>query len=253
MGRNTDQYPKDMNLKESLQLDRGDGKRLVFQDSTYFPSNFGNDFLRNSENKRHLYPYLIDKIISKTRLDNKVVIGTRNEKVVMNHKGILLDIIVPDCYHAEVDTRIVMHVINCLQNGIKHVTVRSNDTDVVVLLVAYYPEFAIYSCDAYITAMCGVGKKVEYLSIKNVALHIGFERCRELLFFHALTGSDFTSSFFQIGKCKWWDAWIFNGNISKTFTELSTYPDSVSPEHIKDIEKFVISVYDPNLNGDSID
>ena len=124
----TDQYPKDMNLKESLQLDRGDGKRLVFQDSTYFPSNFGNDFLRNSENKRHLYPYLIDKIISKTRLDDKVVIGTRNGKV-MNHKGLLSLCLTVTMLKL---TRVVMHVI-------KHVTVRSNDTDVVVLLVAYYP------------------------------------------------------------------------------------------------------------------
>ena len=46
-----------------------------------FPTNFGSDFLRNSDNKRDFYPYLIDKIISKTRLDDGVVIETSNERL----------------------------------------------------------------------------------------------------------------------------------------------------------------------------
>ena len=61
----TDTYPEGMNLKEQLQVERGVGKRMNFHDDTDFPSDFASDFLRNSENKRNFYPYLIDKIMTK--------------------------------------------------------------------------------------------------------------------------------------------------------------------------------------------
>ena len=49
------------------------------------------------------------------------------------------------------------------------------------------------------------------------------ERCKQILFFHSFTGSDNTSSFFKIGKCKWWDAWLRNTDISQTFQVFSYY------------------------------
>lgn len=70
-----------MNLKELTQIDCGEGKQEVFRDNSAFPTNFGSDFLRNSDNKRDFYPYLIEKIISKTRLDDGAVIKTSNERL----------------------------------------------------------------------------------------------------------------------------------------------------------------------------
>ena len=62
----TDSYLEGPNLKESLQVERGTGKRLKFNDDTEFPAHFSFDFLRDSENKREYYPYVIDRILSKT-------------------------------------------------------------------------------------------------------------------------------------------------------------------------------------------
>lgn len=52
----------------------------------------------------------------------------------------------------------------------------------MVLLAEYSPEFTKGYADAAVTAMYGVGEKIEYLSIKSIATDIEIERCRELLF-----------------------------------------------------------------------
>ena len=62
----TDIYPEGPNLKKSLQMERGTGKHLKFNDDTEFPANFSSDLLRNSDNKREFYPY--DKVLSKSQI-----------------------------------------------------------------------------------------------------------------------------------------------------------------------------------------
>ena len=51
-----------------------------------------------------------------------------------------------DSSHSEADTRIILHVFSCVHNGLKGIYVRTNDTDVVVILVAYMSDLlGIYS------------------------------------------------------------------------------------------------------------
>ena len=54
-------------------MERGTGKLLKFNDDTEFPANFSSDFLRNSDNKREFYPYVVDKVLSKSQHDDKVM------------------------------------------------------------------------------------------------------------------------------------------------------------------------------------
>ena len=135
----TDSCPEGPNLKESLQVERGTGNRLKFKDDTEFPAHFSSDFLRNSENKGEYYPYVVDKILSKSMYDEKCVVATRNEKTVANYKATSFGVDMPDCTHIEADTRIILHVLNCIHSGIQNIIVRSIGTDVVVLLIAYMP------------------------------------------------------------------------------------------------------------------
>ena len=44
--------------------------------------------------------------------------------------------IINTCNHEEADTRIIVHVRDAVQKGAKHISVRTVDTDVVVLLVS---------------------------------------------------------------------------------------------------------------------
>ena len=191
----TDSYREGINLKENLQIERGVGKRLHFNDESKFPSNFASDFLHNTENKRDFYPYVIDKIIGIYQRNEKIVVATNVEKVVTNLAGIIQGLIIPDCSHYEADTRIIIHVLNCLQNRVVNVFVKTNDTDIIVLLTVYLPKFLEYG-DVNIVAFCGIGNNSHYLSINKIGNFIGLQRCPELQFLHSVSGCDYTSSFF---------------------------------------------------------
>ena len=157
-----------------------------------------------------------------------------------------------DCSHIEADTRIILHVLNCINNGIKNIYVRTNDTDVVVLLISYMPMF-LEQNEVSIIAINGVGAKIKHFPINTIA-HIGLDRCRELLFLHSLSGCDYTSSFFKVGKCKFWDIWLGNNNISKTFVDFSYCPVlPLSEVYLQTIETFMISLYDSTLEAAEID
>lgn len=41
----------------------------------------------------------------------------------MNHKGILSKVIFQECFHAKAKARLMLHVSNWFQKGIKYVTV----------------------------------------------------------------------------------------------------------------------------------
>ena len=66
-----------------------------------------------------------------------------------------------------------------------------------------------------------------YYKITGMGLKFGDQVSKTLPFQYACTGCDTTSSFFHIGKCKWFDYWI-NSPEQDTFTavflELSNCP-----------------------------
>lgn len=240
-----DMYPEGLNLKELIQTERGVGTQVSFDNETEFPSDFASNFLRQNENKRVFYPYLVDKIVEGLYYKEKTVVATKNESIIMNLEGTLADVTMPESSHPEADTRIILHVISCIENGIKDIYIRTNDTDVVVLLVAYMPKFLEIGNVVQVVAVCGVGFNTNYLSVNTIAVYVGLERCKELLFLHSLSGSDYTSSFFHVGKLKFWDAWLTNSDVSETFLLYSNRPTlPLRNEDLEVIESFVISLYD---------
>ena len=45
-----DMYPEGLNLKELIQIERGVGSHVIFDDETEFPSDFASNLLRQNEN-----------------------------------------------------------------------------------------------------------------------------------------------------------------------------------------------------------
>ena len=120
---------------------------------------------------------------------------------------------------------------------------RTVDTDVVVLLVSFMPQFQQYG--AMIIVDFGTGKSRRSIFINNIASEIGENKCLGLLFFFAFTGSDTTSSFFGISKTAWWKAWngSVQSDISDAFQQLSWLPTQVFPHLVHCIENFVCTLY----------
>ena len=132
----------------------------------------------------------------------------RNEKIEMNLKGTLANINMSDSSHLEADTRIIHHVFSRVHSGPKYIYVRTNDTDVVVILVAYMPDFLEIDSNVRVSVLSGVEFNANCISVNAIAAYIGLKKCKELLFLHSLSGYDYTSSFFHVGKVKFWEAWL---------------------------------------------
>ena len=142
------------------------------------------------------HPYLVDKILEKAYYKDKIVVVTRNQKIEMNLKGTLANINMSDSLYSEADTGIILHVFSCVYSGLKDIYVRTIDTDVVVILVAYMPDFLEIDSNV----LSGVGLNTSCISVNAIAAYIGLKRCKELLFLGYLSGCDYTLSFFTSEK-----------------------------------------------------
>ena len=100
------------------------------------------DFMKNIKNKEKFYDLLISFLHEKSLLLDRKYIFTNRHKVILNHISEM-----EDCSHLETDYRIVLHFVSALQEGPKRVVVRSNDTDVLIILIQYYNHY----CEVAIT------------------------------------------------------------------------------------------------------
>ena len=88
------------------------------------------------------------------------------------------------------------------------------------------------------------GSQIQRIPVRDFAEDIGPDRASEILFFNALTGCDVASDFRGKGKKTAWQTWNVCGAVSETFTNLSQHPTSVANLYLKNLERFVILMYD---------
>ena len=83
---------------------------------------------------------------------------------------------------------------------------------------------------------------------------LGYEESDGLPFFYAFTGCDSVSSFFNHGKCKFFDTWMkINQNdntLTEVFQALSNKPLEITPDQFTTLEKYIIKVYNSNVIAD---
>ena len=76
--------------------------------------------------------------------------------------------------------------------------------------------------------------------------------CIALPFFHALTGCDTASGFYNHSKFKFFDAWMkYNekDDITNLFKELCNERLRITDNHLNILEKFVLSLYYPKRSS----
>ena len=94
------------------------------------PGNWKN-VLRNDDDKDELFKFLGEECASMDTLD-KVIVSTLLDSVVSSRDGQNTVGLQP-CSHEEADTQMLVHV-----KDTKSVMIRTVDTDIVVLTVAYF-------------------------------------------------------------------------------------------------------------------
>ena len=120
-------------------------------------------------------------------------------------------------------TRILLHLEDAVKQGYNKVSIRTVDTDVVVLAVASAQRLNITELWIAFDA----GKNFRYLPAHEMADTLGPDRCVALPMFHAFTGCDTVSCFGGRGKCTAWDMWNAYDEIKPAFCALAATPETV--------------------------
>lgn len=233
-------------LKMTAREARGVGIRRHVACDVPIPRNW-QAFLRTDMNKTELFSFL-STAASKMHLEpGKQLIATLDQKVIT--VPVLHDVTrLSPCSHEEADTRLILHAAHAAQGGVKRLLIRSVDTDVVVLAVAFRQHIA---CDELWIAF-GTGKHFRYIAVHEIADTLGPLKSAALPVFHAITGCDTTSSFAGKGKKTAWDTWTNNPDITAAFLEISSCPSSISDFCFSVIERFVVKLYDRTTNSQNV-
>ena len=235
-----DTYQSD-SLKESTREKGGKGVRRKVSDFAKLPSNW-MDFLWDPNNKSELFTLLTSKVSNFDFPPNKAVYDTSGHSVISTTSNTMTN-----CNHEEADTRIVVHVLHALCQGMKSVKVRTVDTDVVIILTGAFFEMSQAQPLVDIWVAFGMGKNYRFYSINAIYSSLGKQKSQALPVFHALTGCDTTSSFKGKGKKLAWQAWQAHEEATETLQHLASQPfQHLDPEsdHFKKIERLIVVLYD---------
>jgi len=99
----------------------------------------------------------------------------------------------------------MLHVAHQATSGHKKISIRTVDSDVVVLAVATFHKLQGQLSELWVAY--GTGQHFRNIPAHEIYSALGPERSAGLPLFHALTGCDTTSSFFGRGKRSAWDTW----------------------------------------------
>ena len=116
---------------------------------------------------------------------------TFGDSTLSNVEAVSLEADIRKCSSEEADARIVRHVINLGKNGYTDVLVKTVDSDVVILCIAY-SELAI--SNGIINFLVLYGPKEKKIDVLDNNSKLGANVCKGLAFFDAFT--DCVSSFF---------------------------------------------------------
>ena len=123
-------------------------------------------------------------------------------ELTLSNKSINLDELMP-CNHEDADSRIFTQAIHAAKENRKSLLIKACDTDILVITISTFEVLSkagIQDC----WLEFGRGQSIRWLPIHDLALELGREKCKGLLFFHAFTGCDAVSAFRGRGKKSAW-------------------------------------------------
>jgi len=240
-----DRY-ESVSLKGLTRAKRGCGIRRQVTESAPVPRNW-HDFLRNDDNKTALFTFLAQKLCNMSTNMDKHIVTTLNTGVLSTIADYDIAQLSP-CTHEEADTRMFLHAADLVRAGNKKILIKTVDTDVVVLAVAFQQRIA---CDELWVAL-GTGHHLRYIPAHELACVLGPERACALPMFHAFTGCDTVSAFVGRGKKTCWEAWNKYPEVTTVFSELNNLPPLISNPCLTVLECFTIRLYDSSSHCSSV-
>ena len=240
----------DFSIKSTTRTSRGTSSILVFNIDDNVPDNIMN-LLKNDQFKTDLNAMLTDLTVLQSWTKDFCI--TKGDFVLERISGVVSERLI--CTQSvntsleEADNRIVLHIRDSiiLRNRYR-ILVRTVDSDVVIILLAYHFQFQHYDDRLYLCIDFGVGTERRCINMNECFQNIGGEQyALAMPFFHTFTGSDSTSAFYQKSKLMIHSKWMespFEDDVMAAFQRLSwCATESTIDDCIPVINKFIVFVY----------
>jgi hypothetical protein len=197
-------------------------------------------FIDLNENKKSLTKFLKTELLRQApQGDIELIVSGGCDGTASSSTGRDLDHLCST--QEEADTRMVLHICDAKSTGYERVVVSCSDTDVLVILVAFYPQL---SRELWMKA--GTSKHRRYIAVHEIECNDGVRD--SLLGFHAITGCDTVSQFFGISKKS---AWKVFSHMPHLLLQLGV-AHSPGARVLAKAEEFVCRLYDPTSATKSI-
>ena len=172
-------------------------------------------FLRCSENKAELFPFLSQNVVSAAS-SQTLCIATTDENVIAN-QDVNLSRLMP-CTLEEADERMFLHALHASENY-KSILIKTVDSDVATIAISVFHKLPMLNelCIEFGTRM-----SLKFIPVHEIAAKMGIVTSQAFLFFHALSGCGTTSSRSGKGKKSFFETGKLLPNISTTFAKLGT-------------------------------
>ena len=130
-----DVYKKN-SIKSITRENRGTGVRISVRKDTTIFKNFSK-FMSDDVNKTELFQILADSMTSSEVFQGRLQITSTKASDIKCNISIDESVLSP-CNHEEADTRIFLHVLDCIRNRFNEIKVITAGTDVVVIALGYF-------------------------------------------------------------------------------------------------------------------
>ncbi|KAG1659185.1 hypothetical protein GQR58_022660 [Nymphon striatum] len=228
-------------IKDAERLRRGSSTGTSFKNiAPGHKLHQWRKFLANSNNKECLVTFLVKEWQAekhRKKLNDKSLFVTRGKlcyHVTSSGTQIVSDL---ESTQEEADTRMLLHAAHASRSDYEAIVVVSDDTDVLVLCLAFKPQIP-----TNIYFKCGTKTRVKYADITKVFNALGYELSQALVSFHAFTGCDTTSAFGGRGKLGPLKLLKSSQEHMNTFNTLGQ-DWTLLPQVYENIEKFTCLMY----------
>ena len=230
--------------KATTRGKRGSGARQRVAADNKLPRNW-KEFLRVDQNKQELFKFLAECV---TSIDAEKQVISTHDKQVLSIMPISRDNIarLAPCNHEEADTRMLLHAADAVQCGFTKILLRTVDTDVLVLAIAFVEKLQEFQGNQTIELWVGfgTGAHLRYVAAHDISSKLKPQVPKALPFFHAFTGCDTVSCFYRKGKKTVMDTWKSFPEVTSAFLSLGNTPSVVDDSCMASLERFVVLLYD---------
>ena len=240
-------------IKGTTREERGVGSRMIFEQEDALPADI-DSFLKNDGNKTELNK-LISQLAARPTTwtwDGEVVV-TYGKRVMSRSDGVQDIMRWIDGVHEEADNRMIVHIVDMIRKSIINIKIRTVDTDVIVIILAFMPQLIGLDENVKIWVDFGTGDHRRLIFINVSFETLGESLCLALLFYHCSTGCDSTCSFYRKTKKFWFELWMKHpsqGDVTSAFQQLSWLPsETIVRANLGIIEKFVMSAFSSDVHA----